>query len=42
MNSSKVPNVQEVFALWLTTLPVVNDEEAAPYAYMFLASLIDQ
>ena len=42
MNSSKVPNVQEVFVHWLNTLPVVNDEEAAPYAYMFLASLIDQ
>jgi hypothetical protein len=41
-NASKVPNVQEVVAHWIHTLPVVNDEEAAPYAYMFLASLIDQ
>ena len=41
-NSSKVPNVQDVVNHWLTTLPVVNDEEAAPYAYMFLAQLIDQ
>lgn len=41
-NASKVPNVQEVVAHWINTLPVVNDEEAAPYAYMFLAQLIDQ
>lgn len=41
-NSSKVSNVQDVVNHWLTTLPVVNDEEAAPYAYMFLAQLIDQ
>ena len=41
-NSSKVPNAQEVVNHWLTTLPVLNDEEAAPYAYMFLAQLIDQ
>ena len=41
-NPSKVPNVQEVVVHWLNTLPVVNDDVAAPYAYMFLASLIDQ
>jgi len=41
-NASKVPNIQEVISLWISTLPVVNDEEAAPYAYMFLAGLIDQ
>ena len=41
-NSSKVGNIQEVVQLWIGTLPVVNDEEAAPYAYMFLARLIDQ
>lgn len=41
-NASKVPSVQEVVQHWLGTLPVVNDEEAAPYAYMFLAQLIDQ
>ena len=41
-NTAKVPDVQEVVQHWLNTLPVVNDEEAAPYAYMFLASLIDQ
>ena len=41
-NSTKVTNVQEIVPPWLHTLPVVNDEEAAPYAYMFLAQLIDQ
>lgn len=41
-NASKIQNAQEVVNHWLTTLPVVNDDEAAPYAYMFLAQLIDQ
>ena len=41
-NAQKVPNVQEVVAHWINTLPVVNDEEAAPFSYMFLAQLIDQ
>ncbi|GAB7363350.1 hypothetical protein MBLNU230_g3631t1 [Neophaeotheca triangularis] len=41
-NSAKVGNVGEVVAHWIDTLPVVNDEEAAPYAYSFLAQLIEQ
>lgn len=41
-NATKVPNVQEVVGAWISTLPIVNDDEAAPYAYMFLAQLIDQ
>ncbi|KAK5164699.1 hypothetical protein LTR04_001731 [Oleoguttula sp. CCFEE 6159] len=41
-NSSKISNVQEVVTHWVDTLPVTNDEEAAPYAYSFLAQLIDQ
>jgi hypothetical protein len=41
-NSSKVQNPQEVVAKWLDTLPITNDDEAAPYAYSFLAQLIDQ
>lgn len=41
-NSSKVPNPQQVVEQWLDTLPVINDEEAAPYAYSFVAQLIDQ
>jgi hypothetical protein len=39
---SKVGNVQEVVTAWIETLPVENDEEAAPYAYSFLAQLIDE
>lgn len=41
-NSGKVQNAQGVVEKWLQTLPIVNDEEAAPYAYSFLAQLIDQ
>jgi len=41
-NNSSVPNQQEVITQWLDTLPIVNDEEAAPYAYAYLAQLIDQ
>ena len=41
-NSSKVQNPQEVVKNWIETLPVTNDEEAAPYAYSFLTELIDQ
>lgn len=41
-NSSKVPNPQEVVTNWLGTLPIIFDEEAAPYAYSFLAQLINQ
>ncbi|KAI5361577.1 putative importin-beta domain, armadillo-like helical, TOG domain, importin beta family [Septoria linicola] len=41
-NNKKVQNAPEVVAHWVDTLPVVNDEEAAPYAYSFLAQLIDE
>ena len=41
-NGSKVPNQQQIVTAWLSTLPIVNDEEAAPYAYYFLQSLIDR
>ncbi|EME77845.1 uncharacterized protein MYCFIDRAFT_57383 [Pseudocercospora fijiensis CIRAD86] len=41
-NNSKVQNVSDVVAGWVDTLPVTNDEEAAPYAYSFLAQLIDE
>ncbi|KAK0256949.1 hypothetical protein B0A54_07446 [Friedmanniomyces endolithicus] len=41
-NAGKVADVQGVVAAWIETLPVVNDEEAAPYAYAFLADLIDR
>lgn len=41
-NAAKVQNWQDVAAAWVETLPVVNDEEAAPHAYAFLAQLIEQ
>jgi len=41
-NAAKVQNWQEIAAAWIDTLPIVNDEEATPYAYAFLAQLIDQ
>ncbi len=41
-NAGKVSNVQDVVNHWIEILPIVNDEEAAPYAYSFLAQLIDQ
>lgn len=40
-NASKLSNTQEVVAHWLDTLPITNDEEAAPFAYSFLAELVD-
>jgi len=41
-NAGGVQNPQQVISQWIDTLPVVNDEEAAPYAYAYLAQLIDQ
>jgi hypothetical protein len=41
-NAASIPNQQAVIVQWIDTLPVVNDEEAAPYAYAYLAQLIDQ
>lgn len=41
-NASKVQGAQDVVANWLETLPITFDEEAAPYAYSFIAQLIDQ
>ena len=42
MNSAKVVNAQAMVDPWIDTLPIVNDEEAAPYAYSFLVTLIEQ
>lgn len=36
-----VDNRQALINEWVNTLPVTNDEEAAPYAYAFLAELMD-
>lgn len=41
-NAAKVQNWQDVATAWVDTLPVTNDEEAAPHAYAFLAQLIEQ
>ncbi|KAG6004336.1 hypothetical protein E4U21_001149 [Claviceps maximensis] len=41
-NAGNVGDAQAVIAQWVDTLPVINDEEAAPYAYAYLAQLIDQ
>lgn len=41
-NSSRVENKPAVVEAWIDTLPVVFDEEAAPYAYAFLGQLIDE
>lgn len=41
-NASKVSDPQAVVNQWISTLPITNDDEAAPYAYSFLAQLIDQ
>ncbi|KAM3548004.1 hypothetical protein MY1884_009355 [Beauveria asiatica] len=41
-NASGVGDVQAVITQWIETLPITNDEEAAPYAYAYLAELIDQ
>jgi importin-5 len=41
-NASQVRNPDETVARWIDTLPIVNDEEAAPYAYLYLSQLIDQ
>ncbi|RPB15260.1 ARM repeat-containing protein [Morchella conica CCBAS932] len=41
-NNNKVADVQAVVQAWVSTLPIVNDDEAAPFAYTFLAELIDQ
>ena len=34
--------VDQVIAQWIETLPVINDEEAAPYAYAYLTELISK
>jgi hypothetical protein len=41
-NNSRVQNQDEVITRWIDTLPIVNDEEAVPYAYAYLSQLIEQ
>ncbi|KAL2115085.1 hypothetical protein VTJ04DRAFT_10748 [Mycothermus thermophilus] len=39
-NPAAVAEPQMVVEQWIQTLPITNDEEAAPYAYLYLAELI--
>lgn len=41
-NPGKVQNWQDIASAWIDTLPLTNDEEATPFAYAFLAQLIEQ
>lgn len=41
-NHSAVPNRDQVTAEWINYLPITNDEEAAPYGYLYLAELISK
>lgn len=41
-STSSVGDAQQVINQWIDTLPVINDEEAAPYAYAYIAELISQ
>ncbi|KZL75448.1 importin subunit beta-3, partial [Colletotrichum tofieldiae] len=41
-NAGSVQDPNNIVAQWIETLPVTNDEEAAPYAYAYLAELIDK
>lgn len=36
-----VPNLDNIILQWLELLPIVDDEEAAPFAYIFLTQLIE-
>lgn len=41
-NSSCVRNVDEMLNLWLTWLPVHEDEDEAPHVYNYLCDLIER
>ncbi|KAK3984939.1 putative importin beta-3 subunit [Cladorrhinum sp. PSN332] len=41
-NSSAIPNVEQVATEWLKYLPITQDDEAAPYGYLYLAELISK
>jgi len=41
-NASAVQQPDAIIAQWIDTLPVTNDEEAAPYAYAHLAELMEK
>lgn len=41
-NAANVEQIDQVIAQWINFLPITNDEEAAPYAYAYLAELIEK
>ncbi|KAL1844076.1 hypothetical protein VTJ49DRAFT_4928 [Mycothermus thermophilus] len=41
-NPGAVGNPDQIVEQWIQTLPITNDEEAAPYAYLYLAELISK
>lgn len=41
-NATTVSDAQTLITQWVETMPVTNDEEAAPYAYAYLTELINQ
>lgn len=41
-NPAQLQNVDQIVQKWFETLPITNDDEAAPYAYAYLSQLIDQ
>lgn len=40
--SQQLPNLDEIIENWLKLLPVIKDDELAPYCYNFLATLINK
>ena len=41
-NASAVAHVDQIIGQWINYLPITNDEEAAPYAYAYLAELVEK
>ena len=41
-NASAVPQADQIIPEWFKSLPITNDEEAAPYAYAYLTELIEK
>ncbi|ODV82553.1 hypothetical protein CANARDRAFT_10457 [[Candida] arabinofermentans NRRL YB-2248] len=39
---TQIPNLNELIENWFKLMPVLQDDEAAPFAYMFLIELIQQ
>lgn len=39
--NSSIPNLESILVRWVSLLPIVQDDEAAPFAYSFLSELIE-